>query len=986
MKITFQPTETPEIGNQNTVKYNEVKRMDRSHSYGVTYGQGSDRNWIAGRKHNREKGKTLVELQQEAANMDAAIWQDYRTVLSHTMSSEDYAKMEEEGFDFSAMDPETAVTIVDKIKAELARSGQYIAGYTDDLNGEVLAEALGSDALARAVENSFREADIPMTAENIDSVKKAWDMTTQLNAPTEGACNYMVDNGMEPEVWNFYLSQSSGAAKASDAGRDGGTAQPKFYAEEIQGYYSENGAGDADINWEEEIDKILTREGLACNEENREAAESLLKGGLPITKQNLRLLQEIASVQFPVSETTFAQAAANAIAEGKDPIHSNLAQTENIYSKAVELVNYFRSDVEELINLDDVTSRRQLEEIRLRMSAEVNVKLLQSGFAIDTAPMEELVEALRKVEEAVARKYFPNDAEAVPKYELYRSVGTVVEELPGLPAQLLGPWSMEDHPGTLAQFHAEGRNIQDAFVRAQTSYEALMTVPRKDLGDSIRKAFANVDDILQDMGLEPTEANRRAVRILGYNRMSIDAENIARVQMADEQVQSVVKKMTPASVLKMIRDSQNPLEMSFYELEQYFDSQPQSYEDTAESYSRFLYGLEQNKQITESERESYIGIYRMLHQLDVSDGAAVGALVNTGAELHFSNLLSAVRSGKFKSMDVSVTENFGTTVEVIRQGKSISEQIAKGFAEHTKEILTNVSYSEEAEEAYREMTLEQIRQAAEVPADSVEMLLRGQLPLSVDNLLASQALTDPSCNSIKEWELRKTRLLNQGVNENGAEDGERANEISEISEISELIESLDQKDDFRDQYLELLRKVDGEVQEMTLQNAGSSMDVRSMQLFRKQLSVAAGMAYAEEYVFPMYIGEELTKVHLTLDKTGEEKGSVSVTVDLSAEEHLEGHFRAVDGKITGFLVGNTQNAVTKLKKAADIFTDSVINGMESEWEIGTLPVVTRQDSAGSYRQQALVNREVPGGEEAYKEVDNTELYRIAKVFLEAVQK
>jgi len=32
------------------------------------------------------------------------------------------------------------------------------------------------------------------------------------------------------------------------------------------------------------------------------------------------------------------------------------------------------------------------------MTAEVNVKLLQSDFSIDTAPMEQLIEALRKAE------------------------------------------------------------------------------------------------------------------------------------------------------------------------------------------------------------------------------------------------------------------------------------------------------------------------------------------------------------------------------------------------------------------------------------------------------------------------------------------------------------------------------------------------------------------------------------------------------------
>lgn len=975
MKITFQPTEASEIGKQNITKQSEVKSSGRSHACGAFFGRNSEENWIGGKKSG--KGKTMAEIQQEAGAVDVGIQQDYKTVLSNTVSSEDYARLEEEGFDFSSMDPETAVTILDKIKAELARSGQHIAGYTDDLDMDTLAAALGSEALAGAVSDSFQEADIPLTEENIDSVKRAWDMAAQLNTPTEGSYQYMVDNAMDPEIWNFYLSQSSGAMQGGDV-RPGG--QPKFYAEDVQGYYAESAKGDSARNLQAEIDKLLGREGLDVNEENRQAAQTLLEGGIPITKENLERLQELKSVEFPVSENTFAHAAAAAVAEGRDPVYSNLAEGENIYEKAGELLDYFWNDIENDIDLNDIVARRQLEEVRLRMSAEVNVKLIKSGFSIDTAPMEELVEALRQAEAEVAAKYFPQDADAVAKYQLYRTANDVAGDIPALPAQLLGIWSAEERLGTLAEFHTEGKALQDTLEKAQTSYEALMTAPRKDLGDSIRKAFSNVDAILEDLGLEITEANRRAVRILGYNRMNIDAANVKRVQMADAQVQAVVEKMTPASTLKMIRDGRNPLDMSFAELEAYFDSLPEEYEDSSESYSRFLYGLEQNKQITEQEREAYIGIYRMLHQIDVSDGAAVGALVNVGAELHFSNLLSAVRSGKFKSMDVSVTDEFGGTVDIIRKGQSISDQIAKGFVAATNKILTEASYSDESDAAYRQMELEQARQAATVTAESAEMLIRGKLPQNAENLLAVQALSNRAYNPFKEWKLKKTQMSDLNTAEKNVEPESGGADAA----VDDLTAYLDEKEAFQAHYQDMVETADAEVKEMSLQ-ADTSMDVRSMRLLHKQLSVAGSMAREEEYIFPMYIGQELTKVHLTLERGMEEKGSVSISVDITEEEHLEGHFHAQNGKVTGFLVGNTPNAVMKLENAADIFISSIQNDLENKWEIDSLPIVNRQENAVSQRRQTSVNREVPGGEETYKDVDNTELYRIAKVFLGAVK-
>lgn len=964
MKITFQATENPEVVNHSNAGKREVKQNSRTNAYGAVFAQNGENGWFA--KGAKEKSKSFAQLQQEAGHMDVDIMQDYKTLLSHTMSEEDYAKLEKEGFDFSNMDPETAVTIVDKIKAELARSGQHIAGYTDDLDQATLAAALGSETLANAVGESFGQADIPLTEENLREVKTAWDMTSQLNVPTEGTYQYMVDNGMKPEIQNFYLSQSSGAAM--------GGRQPKFYAEDIQGYYAESAAGNSPAQLQGEIEKLLTREGLAVNEENSRAAETLLEGGLPITKENIGLLQELQSVKFPVTEEVFANAAANAILEGKSPVHGNLAQSSNLYDKANAVMDYFWDDEKQAFRLDDIISRRQLEEVRLRMTAEVNVALLKSGFSIDTAPMEELIEALKKAEAEVAARYFPQDANAVSKYELYCSTTTVVNDLPGMPAQLLGNWSVAEYQGTLSEFHEEGGVLQETYAKAQTSYETLMTAPRKDLGDSIRKAFANVDTILEDLSLELTEANRRAVRILGYNRMTIEAENISRVKLADEQVRNVVEKMTPAATLKMIRDGKNPLEMSFAELEAYFDELPEDYEKTVESYSRFLYGMEKNGQITEEERSAYIGIYRMLHQIDASDGAAVGALVNVGAELHFSNLLSAVRSGKFKSMDVSVTDNFGGTMEVIRKGESISEQIAKGFVETTRNMLTEVSYSEETAKAYSEEQWEQIRQAANVEEGAVEMLIRSREPRSAVNLLAAQSLISQSVNPFKEWKMKKALLADK------LEEGDEASHDKE----ADLVESLDEKDRFREQYQEMVASVKEEIEEASLQQSDNDVDVRGLKLLHKQFALAGNLAREEEYVFPMYVGRELTKVHLTLNQGGEEKGMVNIIVTLSPEESAEGHFHAENGKITGFLTGNTETAVTKLERVADKFIDVVTKTTENGWSIDNLPVVNRQETQMLHRKQASVNREVPD-ETNYKDVDNRELYRIAKIFLEAVQ-
>ncbi|MBR1930848.1 MAG: hypothetical protein IJ833_05150 [Lachnospiraceae bacterium] len=972
MKISFQTPEMPEINRPKIDKADLApKSAAAPAAYNAYFQPGADQGGLLIGSGVKEKGKTLTELQQEAGNIDVGIMQDYKTVLSNTMSSEDYAKMEEEGFDFSSMEPEEAVTIVDKIKAELARSGKQIVGYTDDLDLDTLTAAVGSAALAQAISDSFAQENIPLTDDNIGQVKQAWEMASSLQEPGEAGLLYMVDNSMAPEIWNFYLAQNSGAAEA--------LGQPRYYAEDIGGYYAESASAQPMENMQAEIDKTLEKEGIAVDEEHRKLARQLLEGGIPLESESMERLSTLQEVNFPVTEEVFARSVAVALTEGREAIHADLTQTESIYDRALELA---KGDwLEEGI---DVGARKQLEEIRLRMTAEVNVKLLKSGFSIDTAPMEQLIEALKQAEEEVAAQYFPEDTQAVEKYRMFHETNRIVEDIPALPAQILGRPSLIE-TGTMEDFHAEGVALREEFRRANESYETLMTAPRRDLGDSIRKAFANVDDILDDMNLESTDENRKAVRALGYNRMEISHENIARVTEAQKLVERVVEKMTPAAVLKMIRDGQNPLASSFTELEEYFDSLPQEYQQQAESYSRFLYGLECNHDITQQERDSFIGIYRLLHQVEASDGAAIGALVNSQAELHFDNLLSAVRSGKFKSLDARISDSFGATMDVIRKGESISDQIAKGFVETTNQMMESTFVTDRTEAAFRQEQLESMREAARVEQETVAMLERARIPANVDNLLAAESLTHMPGNLYKDFREKKQRLTAEASLEETEEtwDG--------------LLESMDEKEDFQTRYEEVTKALQEETEELSLRQADTSMDVTALQMMHKQLGVLRSLAPAEEYIIPLYLEGELTQVHLTFAQGGEHKGEIDITTSLG-EEPIQAQLKLEGDRVGGLLIGNTENAVTKLTQIADIFYDS-LKEQGSQWEPDRLPVVnigtkartvsnigTRENVRDIYRDVSLEQTTDGAGTSASEEAaSNRELYRIAKVFLQAVK-
>lgn len=354
--------------------------------------------------------------------------------------------------------------------------------------------------------------------------------------------------------------------------------------------------------------------------------------------------------------------------------------------------------------LKEIQARRQLEEIRLMMTEEANRHLLRAGISIDTTELSKLVEALKAAENQIRSILFQGEsaAENEQRAFLYEETLTKTTQLADMPAAVLGKLLSRIQQSTINQIHEAGKQLENQLNRnngnetsdhagqnpsqqgkASAAYETLMTEPRKDLGDRITKAFRNIDDILTDLGIETNEANRRAVRILGYNRMDITQENINSVKAADSQVTGVIKRMTPATTLQMIREQKNPLEMTMEELEEYLNNRDSDPSEDAEKYSRFLQRLDRSNAISKDEREAYIGIYRMFRQIEKSDGAVIGSLVAAGAQMNFKNMLSAVRTAADKNMDVRVDDGFGGLENLITKGKAIDTQINAGYHDQT---------------------------------------------------------------------------------------------------------------------------------------------------------------------------------------------------------------------------------------------------------------------------------------------------------------
>ncbi len=957
---------------------NSVSYANASRAYCVEM-NGSDRNQSAYADHQ----KTKEEMMQEASLQDVEIQKDYMTVMSNSMSKEDYAALEKDGFKVEQMDPKKAVTIVDEIKATMAEAGVVINGYNDSMNSEKLLEIAGSPVRAQAIENAFEEQKIPMTEKNVEDTLAVMDMTGQEKPLSEGTVKYLLENELKLTVENVYMASHSGAVNANVQGQG-------YFAESMQGYYGRKALSSETEELLVQVDRIIREAGLDITQETRRDAMWMVENGVTLTSDSMQRMQQIHQITLPLTEKAAAEAAARAISDGMDARKSDLSCTDMMLEQAVqcrdtvaqitdealeyvvqqdlpctirnltrakEAVSKGQSTIDQEESTALLKARRLLEEVRLSMTVASNYRMLKSGISIDTTELSELVEDLKEEEKQRNAILFDGEDEETnqERAKLYEATRTAVLAMPGLPVSILGTLLQQNY--SMETLVDTGLQLQAKQEAAGVSYETMMTEPRGDLGDSIQKAFRSVDELLDAMNLASSEDNRRAVRILGYNHMEVTTQNVSEVKQTYARVHNVIDKMTPAATLDLIREGSNPLELSMEELEKRLDAKEQTTEASIEKYSKYLVKLEENQEITQQEKESYIGIYRMLHQIEKKDSAAIGSLMSQGAKISFKNLLSAVRSAKQTGMDIKVDDSVGELDEMITTAQSITEQIMSAF---------------EPGEAMKKQEKESIASIREQCVQSDEIVaftLQNQITPSIENLVATDSLRNHRgdlLNKVRKAE--QQRRQNTEITSAKVTDSEDQIDLA----LNEVIENFTEENSAQSAYQKMSETMGQVLQEAAFYSS-TSIDIREISLAMKQLHVAGDLVREENYEIPIQIGEEATSISVKILHDRTSGGSVSITMENETYGKLGASFEAREELLSGYVVSDSLEGLKRAKEGKDIFLSRL-----AERGIMTENIIF------IYSESLSINNFAGKTDDNSKSLSTRNLYETAKAFIQVM--
>jgi hypothetical protein len=431
--------------------------------------------------------------------------------------------------------------------------------------------------------------------------------------------------------------------------------------------------------------------------------------------------------------------------------------------------------------------------------------------------------------------------------------------------------------------------------------------------------------------------------------------------------------------------------------------------------------MEQSGNVSSQEREGYIGLYRLLNQIDQSDGAVVGAVLETGRSMTLGNLLTAARTIKGKGVDARVDDTFGGLEELSFSRKTITGQIEQGFQggsqkEHRGEDSSRQDdsdkkqetgyYQRMATEVFDEITPDQVhqisdgdieemlnqtletfrekqqqmksdpqveqelyrqladslRETMEQSEEAVRYLGQMEIPDTVENIQAAERFVQEGYDVYRESSDRRKRL--------GDRQQQWKEVLGNISESMEDEESLSAACEQAEQMMEQMLNQSYNTPGITFE------ELQELKQLGQGIYLQNQMRHRHSYEIPLETGDTITSLNVTLIQGGEDTGKVQIF--LPETEISQGgsaftygkvfaEFRISQGEVKGLVLCDDRTGYEELShKKADLEADMTEQGF-------TVKNI-------SYGMDRKLRTEVSGSV-SQENVPTAQLYQLAKTAL-----
>ena len=861
---------------------------------------------------NKLKGedREVANFKEEAEKKTKVLEHNAKALTPEVMKN-----LEDEGVSATDSDADLVKKSIENIvanremrKENLAKQAEKLSEDADDIR-KISYSTEGNPELAKQLERS----GMAVTKENIAKLSEAVDFAKRtVNNMNEPAIGHMIETDLPETISNLYMAEYS----------------------EIQGGKVES--VESEETWakiENQAANLLENQGVDADKESLKAAKWLFTKGIEITPASVAKFLSLNELKTEVKSTggieNLTKKLAAGLSEGKDTGSIVVGTANN--KQAGYVVNYFKRTTE--ISVTEISQRRNLEEIRLKLTEQSALNMLNKGIKIDVTDLKGLVLNLRKEEDSYYKalldgaKTLENDDfsetkkidAAANQIEIFRSVVSIRSYA------ITREYTSDYKAGAISETYRQETKITlAAYHQAGLAYEKGATVVRADLGDSVKKAFGNIDEVLNENNLELNDANRRAVKILAYNKAEVTVESVTKMKAAAALTENTLKELKPATVAGLIKSGINPLDMEMEELLSAAKDINEKIIPNDEKYSRYLYNLEKN-----------------------GDNAAIGSVSLASQSLTLRNMLSAIRTGKLRGFNEKVDESFGELSQLLGGKGKIDGQIdmayAKLLAGELKESLSEVDmdyYETKETEILRDIQTTDVEKMLDAGAEITFSNLSAQINITKGrkNLLGIVSeMTDEDKSEVNEL---SSKFIDEFDGERFAAENEKAVTDALSKKVTKMMETEDVSFDRFNGFMSIKRTI--------------ALSVKRVE--------------SKTYDIPfIYDEDKLADLSITLRKGSSEADKGKVGIILTTNEgRITSEFRIVSERITGYFKAEARENLDNLKVNEEILKRQL---SEMKLEIGEI----------SYHL-GLGTSQITNSDDIYNDnVKISDIYRTAKV-------
>lgn len=588
----------------------------------------------------------------------------------------------------------------------------------------------------------------------------------------------------------------------------------------------------------EDVQSVLRMNGLEVNEGNEWATNKLLNLGIDVSEQSVLKIQNIHTAieslesfeqgQEEVEEIVETRRENEALVEDEkclysketiESIQEDLAKVddrtieevikdgeipsiqnlrEKLLKNTKQVTDKIKTSEKHTLNENDINEntfnekstvedneaaeniKKQINEIRARLNTET-AQRLSTRLPLESSELAKVAEGLRQVEAEIQE-------EALIKADV--PVTDENKEILGQVMNVATQIGQYKEATTNIQMETEGVATLEAITQALDLYEAHFSQAEGRFGESIKSVETQIQQFLEIHDLPVNTLSIQSAKALITNGMDLTVENLESAMYAMDQINEFLEVMTPYEAAKLIKEGVNPYKASIGTILEW--SRQSEVTKTKESIAKSIVSLEERGQINEEQKQSLIGLYKILNGVLNNKEQVAGYLFKNGLPLTVEQLEEATKyAGKNSHIEVGIDDEFGSLESLNYETKSGRTLIQEASTE-LKKLLGAVKMAEnipfeletmgtdefttfksmimpfikgtikkelgkfDGVNTLPESLLEKIEVVKNVPKEVVETMKQHKIPLTLTNIYwVDQLAKDP--DSYKDL-LRKTGI------------------------------------------------------------------------------------------------------------------------------------------------------------------------------------------------------------------------------------